>query len=194
MHTRRLATFLLGAWFTGSLLMAFLAVHNFDGVERILEAPAPQAQQMVQTLGGYWQARSLLRYQVSELNRYYFAHWEWAQVLLGLTLAVTLLFATRGNWLAIGVCVFMLLLVLFQHFFILPDMLWIGRALDFAPDSPWRGHFVRLHVIYSAVEVVKLLLAFGLTTYLFAVRPKPHRRSLDEIDPIDKANHRHVDR
>lgn len=193
MHTRRLATFLLGAWITGSLFMGFVAIQNFEGVNRVLEAPVEPAQRMIQILT-YWPARSLLRYQASEFNRFYFERWEWTQIILGVALAITLLVGTRGNWIAVSVCLFMLLLVLFQRFFVMPEITWSGRALDFDSESPLRGRFVRLHVIYSAVEITKMVLAFGLTTYLFAFRGRLHSRSSKEVNAINHAHHGHIDR
>lgn len=70
MHSRRLAT-IVGVWLGLTVAMAFVATQNFMGVERLLEAPGPDAARMIDKLG-HDPARMLLRFQISELNRFFF--------------------------------------------------------------------------------------------------------------------------
>src|ERR1700674_5746302 len=90
MHLQRFATFLLGAWIAAGLFMGMLATQNFRSVDRLLAAPAPEAGERIQTLGGRDAARVFLRHQASELNRFYFAAWERVQIGLGLALLLVL--------------------------------------------------------------------------------------------------------
>src|SRR5438552_13864911 len=86
MDIRYFACWLLGAWIAGSLFMIMVATQNFRSVDRLLAAPgsaAPMVEQM-----GHDAARTFLRYQVSEQNRWYFETWEKIQLALGAVLIV----------------------------------------------------------------------------------------------------------
>ena len=78
MHYRRFACFLLGAWLAAGLFMAMVATQNFRSVDRLLAKPSAAAAQQLHKLGPA--GRSLLRYQVSEQNRWFFETWEWTSV------------------------------------------------------------------------------------------------------------------
>jgi hypothetical protein len=84
----------------------------------------------------------------------------------------------------------MLILTLFQHFKITPELDWTGRSIDFAPaESQARDQFWKLHGIYSGIEVVKMLLAVTTAGFLFPMRRRRSRQRV-EIDPVDYTNHR----
>jgi hypothetical protein len=149
---------------------------------------------MIQTLG-HQNARQLLRYLAGEENRSYFEAWELAQLALGVALVAFLLFGVEKRLLA-GLAGAMLALTLFQHFKITPDLLWMGRSIDFLPaaaESQARDQFWKLHGIYGGIEVVKMLLAVTIAGFLFPMRRRRLRQRV-EIDPVDYANHRHVNR
>jgi hypothetical protein len=185
MHTRRLASWLLGAWIAGSLAMFLVATHNFQAVDHLLAAPATPATGMIQKLGAA-PARMLLRYLSSELNRWYFPVWEWAQIvlLLGLTAA-----AAQSGRAARLIPPLLLLLTLLERFAITPEVIRLGRMIDFVPpeaSSLERSQFWKLHGAYSALEVVKLLLGIVLSVLLL-------RRSR-QFHVVDEADYGHVDR
>src|SRR5690242_11769627 len=94
MRSRRLACFLLAVWITGGVFMAWVATENFRSVDRLIGNANPLATMEFRTLG-VDASRNLLRYQVSEQNRFYFETWEIAQLLLGLFFFFFLLFCTR---------------------------------------------------------------------------------------------------
>jgi hypothetical protein len=194
MHHSRIAAFLLGAWLLGSLFLAFVATRNFKTVDEVLKSPPPEASKMIQTLGGN-NAPQLLRYLAGEENRGFFEAWEVAQLALGTALTAFLLFGVEKRLLA-GVSGAMLILTLFQHLKITPEMIWLGRSIDFLPstaESQARDQFWKLHGIYAGIEVVKMLLAVGIAGLLFPLRRGRQRRRV-EIDPVDYANHGHVNR
>jgi hypothetical protein len=88
----------------------------------------------------------------------------------------------------------MLILTVFQHFKITPELVWQGRSIDFVPvagDPAARQQFGRLHAAYGMIEVVKLLLLIVIGIGLL---PR-HRRSSQrvQIDTVDYTHHRHVD-
>src|SRR5690349_19417391 len=146
MHYSRISAFLLGALLTGSLFMAFVATGNFQTASEILKSPPPQAEKMIKQLGDE-NARLLLRYQAGEENRLFFDTWEIAQLVLGLFLA-GLLFLTGKRRLLAGLAAAMVILTVFQHFKITPELIWQGRSIDFVPataDSTARQQFFRLH-------------------------------------------------
>lgn len=193
MHTRRLAAFLLGGWFAGSLLMVFVATQNFRNVDRVLEAPPPAARTMIDSLG-HDPARRLLRYLASESNRFYFRNWERAQIALGLGLGMSLLFATERRLIPILLAGSMLAIAAFQYVALTPEITYLGKLLDFPAepvDSQWR-RFWMMHNVYSVMEVTKMGMGMGLAAYLFWFRPR--RRSRTEVNSVDHADHRHVDR
>jgi hypothetical protein len=166
MPAQRFATFLIGGWIAGSLFMVMVATQNFHAVDRLLAAPAPEAAQRIETLGGRDAARMFLRYHSSELNRFYFATWERVQIGLGLLL---LLMLSRGNLVDRLLCVFMLAIVLAGRWWLTPEIIQVGRAIDWIPQAasdPQRDYFWKLHSIYSACEVAKQLAGLTLAIRL----------------------------
>src|SRR5580658_4067335 len=121
MNLRSLACWLIGAWIAGSLFMIMVATENFRSVDRLLAAPAGASTQAGKL--GHDDARTFLRYQVSEQNRWYFEHWEWAQIVLLLALLGALLELGlrqgKGLWIA---ATGMLTLLAAQRFYITPEI------------------------------------------------------------------------
>src|SRR5271169_5419274 len=133
MHRHRVAAFLAGCLILGSLFMIFVATENFGTVDRVLAAPPHEATQMFQTLGPD-SARLLLRYLAGEENRLFFTSWELAEITLGALLTAIVLFMIHSRLLA-GLTGAMLILVLFQHFRVTPQMIALGRLVDFGGGS-----------------------------------------------------------
>lgn len=159
MHRYRIAAFLVGCLILGSLFMIFVATQNFGTVDRVLAAPPqPEVAQMFQTLGPD-NARLLLRYLAGEENRLFFSSWELAEIALGALLTAVVLFMIHSRLLA-GLSGAMLILVLFQHFRVTPQMIALGRLVDFGGGSASAAYsqFWRLHGLYGVLEVVKLAL------------------------------------
>jgi hypothetical protein len=168
MNAQRFAPFLIGAWLAASLFMVMVATQNFRAVDRLLAAPGAEASQRIESLGGKDAARMFLRYHSSELNRLYFATWEWAQIALGLALVVTL---WRGGTPERLLCLAMLGIVLTGRWLLTPEITLVGRSIDWispAASSPQRDYFWKLHNIYSFLEVTKQLL--GLTLAIRILR------------------------
>jgi hypothetical protein len=166
MHRHRIAAFLSGCLILGSLFMIFVATQNFQTVDRVLAAPAPQAAQMFQTLGPD-NSRLVLRYLAGEENRLFFVNWELVQMALGIVLTAILLFAIRNGLLA-GLAGGMVIIALFQHFRVTPEMISLGRLIDFGTGSGSAAYtqFWRLHGLYGVLEVVKLILVIVVAAML----------------------------
>ncbi|HTW64898.1 MAG TPA: hypothetical protein VME17_09800 [Bryobacteraceae bacterium] len=172
MHYHRIAAFLSGCLILGSLFMIFVATQNFQTVDRVLASPPPQAAQMFQTLGPE-SSRDLLRYMAGEDNQLFFVSWEIAQIILGIGLTAILLFALRSGLLA-GMSGGMVIIALFQHFRVTPEMISFGRMIDFGAGvgSAAYNQFWRLHGLYGVLEVVKLILLIAVAAFLLFSRRK----------------------
>jgi hypothetical protein len=179
MHRYRIAAFLTGCLILGSLFMIFVATQNFGTVDRVLATPPHEATQIFQTLGPE-NARLLLRYLAGEENRLFFTSWELAQIALGALLTAILLLAIGSRLLA-GMAGAMLIIALFQHFRVTPEMIALGRLVDFGGGAGSAAYtqFWRLHGLYGVLEVVKLVLLTVITGFLLFGR---HRKTLEPVE------------
>lgn len=185
MHWHRIAAFLAGCLILGSSFMIFVATQNFATVDRVLAAPPPEAAQMFQTLGPE-NARLLLRHLAGEENQLFFTSWELAQIALGVLLTAVLLVAINSRLLA-GMTGAMLIVALFQHFRVTPEMVALGRLVDFggSAGSAAYSQFWRLHGLYGVLEVVKLVILFVVAgLLLFGRRAKtPEPVETSPVEP-----------
>ena len=174
--------------------MAFVATQNFAAVDRVLNSPPTEATKMIQTLGSD-NTRHLLRYMAGEENRGFFESWELAQLILGLALTALFLFAAKNRLLA-SLAAAMLILTAFQHWRITPDLVDLGRSNEFlagTAQSLVRKQFGKLHAAYGIIEAAKLLFVPTIAGFLFLGRRRRSRQRV-EVDPVDHANHGHVNR
>jgi hypothetical protein len=195
MHVRRLAALILGAWIAGSLFLMAVATGNFRTVDRILENPHPPVTDYIQKLDGET-ARIFLRHLAAEQNRRYFDRWESVQLALAVALLVTLFFGVSANKWVMAACSLMLLLVIVQHWLITPELVLAGKSIEFlSPDefSLQRVRFQSYHRMYSALEIVKMALAAGLSVRLLLHRSR-RRQFREQVDPIHHADHSGVNR
>ncbi len=186
MHRHRIAAFLSGCLILGSLFMIFVATQNFQTVDRVLASPPPQAGQMFQTLGPD-NSRLLLRYLAGEENRLFFVTWELVQIGLGIALTAILLFGIRSGLLA-GLAGGMVIIALFQHFRVTPDMISLGRLIDFGAGtgSAAYSQFWRLHGLYGVLEVAKLVLTIVVAGFLLFGRRRKSAEPI-EVEPVEPA-------
>ena len=196
MNTRRLVAFLLGVWIAGSISMAIVATQNFRNVDRLLKDPSPKAERVILTLG-HDTARKFLRYHSAELNRRFFGTWEKAQLALGAVVFLLMLFTTTVGWPPLASNVLAVGLVAVQHWVLTARIIWYGRAIDFLDAgvlSPERQKFDTLHQSYAGMELLKLVLLLGLTARFLWGHGRRRRRVEEDIDTVDDADHRHVNR
>jgi Domain of unknown function (DUF4149) len=197
MSSRRIAVYLLGLWLGCTLFMGWVATHNLASVDPILKQSDRQLQRELKDIG-YDRVKALLRFEAAELNRHYFYYWEWLQLLMAGVLLVILLNATNGNKLTLVVMVSVVLLLLVQHFLVGPEVLELGRGLDFAaPDQMLdeRRAFRTFHAYYSSIELIKLVLVglISVRMLLHGSSGKRRRRS-GKIEVVDDTDNGHVDR
>ena len=111
--------------------MAWVATQNFREVDRLLSHSDPVATLHFKQLGA--DARPLLRYQASEFNRWLFHGWDNAQLIGGSAILFLLLFWSRENKMTLSGILLLLILAAIQRFVLTPEIIGLGRMLDFAP-------------------------------------------------------------
>lgn len=196
MHTRRIATFLLGAWLAGCLIMIFMDVQGPRSAANVMGAPAPQAKAMIDALGAD-KASLLLHYAAHEQTRTAYFNWELIEIPLALLLMGCLYLATQKRALPMVLCGAMLILVLFQHFGVAAELAYRGRETDFPPGNNLVGPIERLRalqLVYYGCEIMKLLAGGILASYLFVFRSSSRRRVRKNVDLVNDADDRHVNR
>ena len=197
MSSRRISVFLLGFWLGCILFMGWVATHNLGSVEPILKQSDRQLQREIKDIG-YDRVKTLLRFEAAELNRHYFYHWEWIQLLLAVVATLVLLDATSGNKFTMVMMGGIILMLLVQHFLIEPEMIELGRGLDFAPADQMldeRRAFRTFHTYYSSIEAIKAVLIglISVRMLLHGSSGKRRRRS-GKVDVVDETDNCHVDR
>ena len=176
--------------------MAYVATQNFRGVDRLLAQPSPAAAVEIKTLGPD-AARALLRYQVSEQNRWYFETWEETQLAVGLFFFLLALFGTKEARSSLALALGMLLIAALQRLLLTPEIVSLGREIDFIPpdvSSSLRSRFWVLHGAYTGVELLKWALGLTLAAKLCFKQSPRSGEARQEFDLIDKADHSHINR
>jgi hypothetical protein len=168
------AIFCMGLWMMGTIVMAVVATENFYTIDRLLTAQInPKLVSDVEKLG-YDEARELLRYLSSELNRLYFQYWNIAQLpigILALWLVVKIPEADKAKW---GI-VAMLGIALFLTAIITPPIVSVGRELDFVPRVPAPPElrtFGLLHAAFTLFDGIALILGVIVTRWLVMGRQR----------------------
>src|SRR5258707_12533133 len=159
MHTRRLASFILGTWLLGCLMGGFILSQNFQNVERVMNNPPGPVAKDMEDLGSDI-AKLMLRYQASEMNRFLYNTWGVAQIGIGAAFLSACLFTAHRNKYLLALGAAMLAIAIFQVTYITPTMTALGRAFDFLPAnaaSRERDSFQSYATMYTVTEVIKLL-------------------------------------
>ena len=159
--------FIMGAWTMGSICMSIVATENFYTIDRLLESSTKTEFSAAVRMLGHAPARELLRYLSSELNRLYFQGWNVAQLVLG-AVALWLLRDLRphrrppsplgGTEVAV---LGMLAVVVLMLAYLTPQIVSLGRSLDFVPRDPappGMQRFWILHAAYTSLEMLKLAM------------------------------------
>lgn len=172
----------------GCLLMICLNVENlrFPGV--VLTSPLPPVSKLIEKNGAD-QISTLLRHFAAEQTRHYTSMWELAEFGFALALGGCLFLATQRRIFPLVLCGMMLIIVMFQHFAVTPELAFRGREADFPPGSAALGPLARvwaLQQVSFSVEAVKLIAGAILASYLFVFRARS-RRTNKELDTISHA-------
>jgi len=167
-------------WLGASLLMIFAATENFRTANSAVASPPGGLAELTKTAGGE-PVRQILRYQASEANRRLFGAFGAAQFGAAVVVFLLILFATSAGRFPVLLALAIVILVSIMHWLITPQIATGSRVLDFVPLQEMAAERERLrsiHNIYSAMEIVKLLLVAGLGAFfLFGSQ----RRSRSEL-------------
>jgi hypothetical protein len=178
---RRLAIFSMAVWLTGIVFMALVAAENFWTLDRLFAAkPNPAFADTLDKLGSDT-AHNLVHYYSSELNRLYFQVWGLVEIGVGIFVLwciVALPKAARAKWMVVS----MLAITLLFAGLITPQIVSVGRALDFVPRDPAPPElrtFGLLHAAYTVLDGVKLIL--GILVRLALIRVREVRLDADNF-------------
>jgi hypothetical protein len=159
--------------------MDMVVIQNFRAVDRLLAKPTAPAAEQLRKLGAA-PARMLLRHQVSEQNRWYFEAWGLAGVMFGLALLLVLLFGSSETKVTLLIALLMFLFTVLQRFALTPEMVALGRVIDWVPQgqqSAERATFWLLDNAYVGLELLNFVLGFSLAAKLILRRA---RRGMDQ--------------
>jgi hypothetical protein len=171
----RLSALLLGAWLGGSILTDIAVTQNFQTVDRFLEAPGSPGTSAELNAIGRTRERVLLRRNAGEENNWIFLNWERVEFAIGGGLFLLLLFGEMPSKSMLALSVVVLAIVAAEHFLLTSKITEFGRIVDDLPatDSRYKT-FWTLHGLYSGLDIVKMLIMFGLGA-LLAIRRKADR-------------------
>jgi len=174
--------------------MQWVAGENVAAVDALLLHPNADAAAYMKTLA---QAPigPLARFLAAERNRSLYETWGAVQIVVSAIFFFFLLFGTRMGKVPLALALGLFLLVLAERLLLTPEIEMVGRATDFTADPSRRIHLMREAVGYgyTAAEVAKWVLSAAIAAFLIWQRG----RSVDsrhEVDVVDKANYRHIDR
>jgi Domain of unknown function (DUF4149) len=155
---------ILGVWLGWTLFMWFLAGRSFATVDRVLHGDNPEFAEAARPLSP-GQTREVLRHLASEINRTIFRAYGWAQIVLGALLLGLLWLQTPRDTFSLVLAGGMAVLVLILVLMITPQIISLGRTLDFVPRNPTPPGFQRfwmLHGAFTGLDGVKLLAGLVL--------------------------------
>ncbi|MGH7429709.1 MAG: hypothetical protein ACREJ4_15325, partial [Candidatus Methylomirabilaceae bacterium] len=150
---------LVGGWIVGSLILGAVATQNFRMIDRLLSAPSPELSSAIAPVGQD-ESRTILRHVASELNRHYFRAWGFIQLAFGVVLVVGALGLKpidRAGAIGAMAVVALVVALMILNWLLVP----LGRGLDFVPRTPAPpalARFSKLHLFYTSLDALKLLL------------------------------------
>ena len=150
--------------------MWFAATRSFRTVDAVLKSPPTQLSSNVQGQKPE-QTREVLRYLASEINRTYFQAYGWGQLALGSLLLFLLAWRTPRNALDPAIAAIMLFIVIFLTLGVMPQIISLGRNIDFLPRTPpppGYQRFWKLHMMFTGLDGAKLLGGIVLLVRLIA--------------------------
>jgi hypothetical protein len=166
--------------------MDMVATQNFRSVDRLLDRPALPAAQQLAKLGPD-AARVFLRHQVSEQNRWYFETWGLMETALGAALLLVLLFGSTEKNFSLLICLLMLLIAIVQRFALTPQMVFLGRIIDWIPvDQPSaeRSRFWLLHNAFVGLDLLNWALGLLLIAkLLFRGKRRGGEKDAESLEP-----------
>ena len=196
MHTRRLITFLLGAWYALTLCVAAFAPISATVADRVSKAPPGEASRALMVVGETM-SNQLFLYVASEINRTGLEYFGLVELGILFTMSSFLLLQNYSKTATILAGV-MLLTALASHFLVVPQVVAQGRLLDFRAAEtmlPERANFSEIHHLFTGVTVLRLLCGAWIGGLLLFRGPNSRiHRQRGQRDAVDHAQDSHVDR
>lgn len=167
--------FILGAWLGGSVILGAVVTYNFAGVEDLFARNPRLAEHAGFELSDEQAKKtSLLWVHSSELNRVFFQAWNRTQLVLG-GLAVVLALRVHARLPSILLLLGATALVAYIHLVVEPQILDLGRQLDFLPripPPPALEPFQENHGVYFTLETARVLLVAAAALLLLFRSPR----------------------
>jgi len=148
-------------------MLAVQVYESFDAVDAVIKTPPDRVKEMIRVLTPD-KTRALLRYTAGLQNVYTYETWEDIQIVLGLLISATLALEKQTRLLSVAT-LSMVIVVVFEHFKLSPDMAWLGGIIEFVPwtaESSMRDQFWNLHRMYMVLDATKLLVGLVVATVL----------------------------
>jgi hypothetical protein len=159
---------LAGLWL-GALLASWVAATvNFRTADRVLAPARPELEERLASVPPEAR-RQVLRHLASEINRWMFRNWAWAQLALGLALLAA---CWRMGGAARALAAIALALAAAQMATVGP-IVDLGRSIDFLPrplPPEVARRFGLLHAAYVVSDLLKAALLAALAVLLAARR------------------------
>lgn len=166
-RTQLVVIALLGAWTALTLFMWLAATRSFRTVDRVLTESRAEFEAAAKPLGADT-TREVLRYLASEINRTMFKAYSGTEIVLGI-LVLVLLARSSADTLSIVLATLMLALVLILGLVIQPQIVTVGRQIDFLARNPapaQMSRFWMLHGTFTGLDSLKLLAGLVLLVRL----------------------------
>jgi hypothetical protein len=175
--------------------MQYVAANNAGAPDSLLMRPTAAAAAYLKTLG-HAPVAPLARYLAAEQNRSLFETWGMVQIAVAAFFFFFLLFGTTQGKIPLALALAMFLIAVGERAAFTPEMAAVGRATDFAADPSHRVRAARevLNYGYNLAELAKWVLAAGVAGFLIWQRGGRSTDSRHQVDMVDKADYRHIDR
>jgi hypothetical protein len=168
-----IAIIVVSLWVACTLFMWFAATRSFRTADAILANPQAEFAALAKPLSAD-ETRMLVRHVASQINRTYFQAYGWVQVTLGLLLVILLYIRAPRDLTGVIVAAAMFGLALLLTFYITPQIVSMGRSIDFLPRHPAPAvmpRFWMFHGAFTGLDGLKLLGGiFLLVRWIIRIR------------------------
>ncbi len=190
--------FVLGLWLAGMVMVTYVTSLSLRTVASVMAIPPHEASKWIEELGND-KVRTLLAHGSSEVNRGLFESWGNADLVICLFLLVAVVMNKHGKAL-ISMTAVLLLLGAASAYLLTPQMVAVGRQLDFRvvfPVPPEVVQVAALERMYYGLALGRTLIVGTMVTLLLYRSdrsPRVRRSRLDEVDAVNYTNNRGIDR
>lgn len=195
MHTRRLITFLLGAWFAIVLSVSLGTWLGSRVADNVAKTPPSEPGRALIVIGAPM-TEKLFLFVASEINRSVTESSGWAELALVFVLGC-MLFLQNYSRQATILSAVLFLAICATKFLLTPQIGGLGRMLDFqAADilQAERTRLANLRTAYTIVTGCKLLCGIWISAILLVRGPNSRmRRRRGNVDAVDDAENGHID-